>query len=60
MIGLEPKKGGRRSKRPSVQDFIQKRETLTNREMAQLYGVSIDTIKRWAREFRKEEGISDR
>lgn len=52
--GLEQKIGGRPTNKPDVNEFAMLRSGMTNKQLAEHYNVSVETIQRWARNFRKE------
>lgn len=49
------KKAGRKSKRPSKEQFEALYNDYSAPELAKRLGVSIGTIYQWANQFRKEE-----
>lgn len=51
---LEPKKIGRPSKKPTIEELDYLYSKKTAKEVATLYGVTEQTIRRWIREYRKE------
>lgn len=52
---MEKKKAGRKSKRPSKEQFEALYTDYSASELADRLGVSIGTIYQWANQFRKEE-----
>lgn len=52
---MEKKKAGRKSKRPSKEQFEALYSDYSAPELAERLGVSIGTIYQWANQFRKEE-----
>lgn len=49
------KKGGRPSKRPSNAELAMLYASMTAREIAEQYGVSVYTVRNWINKARKEE-----
>lgn len=53
---LEPKRGGRPSKKPTIEELDYLYQKKTAREIAAFYGVTENTVRRWIHEYRKESG----
>ena len=49
------KPGGRPSKKPNAEMLSMLYENMTAREIAEQYGVSLSTVRRWIRDCRAEE-----
>lgn len=49
------KKKGRISKKPNAKELGKLYSEMTQRELAEHYGVTIGTVARWLRECRQEE-----
>lgn len=54
MTQVQMKKGGRPTKRPSVEEFNEIRSKMTNKQVAEHYGVALQTIRTWVKAYRKE------
>lgn len=52
---IERKKGGRPSKRPTNDELAMLYSSMTAREVAEHYGVSVYTVRNWISKARKEE-----
>lgn len=52
------KKAGRKSKRPTKEQFEALYSAFSAPEIAEKLGVSVGTVYQWAAQFRKEEGGS--
>ena len=53
---LKPKKNGRPSKKPTMEELDYLYTQKTAREIAAFYGVTEQTVRRWIHEYRKETG----
>lgn len=51
---LERKKGGRPTKIPAMETLDFMRQTMTDPQIAEEFGVSVATVRRWVRKYRKE------
>lgn len=51
---IEPKRMGRRSKKPTEAELAMYYSQMTAKECAEHYGVSEQTVRRWVTEYRKE------
>lgn len=52
---LERKKAGRPSGRPATEVFEELYRNHTARQIAEMYGVSIPTVKYWVKQIRREQ-----
>ena len=55
MTGLEKRKGGRPSKKPTANELILLRSGgLTNKQIGEHFGVAESTVLAWLHQYRKE------
>ena len=52
---LEVKKGGRPTKRPSIEELDKMYANMTAKEIAIKFGVTEQTVRRWICNYRKEQ-----
>lgn len=52
MTDIKSKKGGRPSKRPSAEQLAMLYETVTAKDIAEEFGVSVSTVRGWIRKVR--------
>lgn len=58
-MSIPKKKGGRPSKKPSMETLSSLYEHMTAREIAEKYGVSVSTVNTWLWNYRKSENSND-